>query len=462
MEKCKTILLVCLIVLMLAAAGVYIGGSQFARAGAADVRTLPPDGTVPVGTDAPDTRTLADAGLLVPEAAAVCAAGTTVGAFAGDIPDTVTSLAFPLIHTALGADATLSDTTAQALADAATDNFILLWLPGALPYQLLYALTGDIDKAAASDRAVSADVLLLAFDGDGTGRLFLSDGNTCAVSDKPVSVRAGTLAALTGSEHLSAVTVTDNLLPVGSTPVTVFPLTVENGADHPLSADAGNALLSLFAFNPDRHRLTAQSVVEPHGSLTQNSTRIAFAASRDGGIPIASFLEDGKDVRDIGIYDILSAAATFADRLRAIDPANFGGAATPFLKGFYKDDAGYTVRFGLQYDGIELCGVALPDFLTLTASGGMFTAVEARRVCAVREGASLTLFPAAWQYAAAAAHTDGSGLHSLRLLYAIDTVPAACDAAWYCDRTPYDAEAAKALQLNYAAYRSGTESGAAE
>ena len=77
MEKCKTILLVCLIVLMLAAAGVYIGGSQFARAGAADVRTLPPDGTVPVGTDAPATRTLADAGLLVPEAAAVRAGSPT-------------------------------------------------------------------------------------------------------------------------------------------------------------------------------------------------------------------------------------------------------------------------------------------------------------------------------------------------------------------------------------------------
>lgn len=461
MEKCKTILLVCLIVLMLAAAGVYIGGSQFARAGAADVRTLPPDGTVPVGTDAPATRTLADAGLLVPEAAAVRAGSTTVGAFAGDIPDTVTSLAFPLIHTALAADATLSDTTAQALADAAAGNFILLRLPGALPYQLLYALTGDIDKAAASDHAVSADVLLLAFDDDGTGRLFLSDGTACAVSDKPIPVRMGTLTALTGSEHLSAVTVADNLLPVGDVSVTIFPLTVEDGADHPLSADAGNALLSLFAFNPDRHRLSAQSVVEPHGSLTLSRARMTFAASRDGGIPIASFLEDGKDVRDIGIYDILTAAATFADRLRAINTANFGGAATPFLKGFYKDGDGYTVRFGLLYNGIELCGAALPDFLTLTVSGGMFTAVEVRRICAVREGTSLTLFPASWQYAAAAAHTDG-GLRSLRLLYAIDTIPAACDAGWYCDRTPYDAEAVKAVQMNYAAYRSGTESGAAE
>ena len=290
MEKCKTILLVCLIVLMLAAAGVYIGGSQFARAGAADVRTLPPDGTVPVGTDAPATRTLADAGLLVPEAAAVRAGSTTVGAFAGDIPDTVTSLAFPLIHAALAADATLSDTTAQALADAAAGNFILLRLPGALPYQLLYALTGDVDKAAASDHAVSADVLLLAFDGDGTGRLFLSDGTTCAVSDKPIPVRMGTLTALTGSENLSAVTVADNLLPVGDVSVTIFPLTVEDGADHPLSADAGNALLSLFAFNPDRHRLSAQSVVEPHGSLTLSRARMTFAASREGGIPMASFL----------------------------------------------------------------------------------------------------------------------------------------------------------------------------
>ena len=41
MEKFKTILLACLTVLMLTAAGIYIGGSQFTHTGAAASRTAP-------------------------------------------------------------------------------------------------------------------------------------------------------------------------------------------------------------------------------------------------------------------------------------------------------------------------------------------------------------------------------------------------------------------------------------
>lgn len=461
MEKFKTILLACLTVLMLTAAGIYIGGSQFTHTGAAASRTALPDGAVRAGADAPDMRTLADAGLLVPTAAIVSAAGTTAGAFAGDIPDTVTALAYPLIHQALAADATLTATDFAAVTAAAAGDCIYLQFAGALPYQLLYALTGDIEKAAAADRALNADTLLLAFDEDGTGRLYLTDGTNCAVSDKPVSVRAGALAALTASDALTAAYFADNLVPVGETAVTAAPITVEDGASHPLSADAGRALLSLFAFNPDRHRLSAQAIVEPHGSLSVTTARIGFTASRDGGIPIASFLEGKKDARDIGIYDILTAAAAFADRLREIDGASFGGAAAPFLQHFYKDGDGYTVAFGLLYDGIPLGGDAVPAFLSLTASGGMFTAAEVRRLSVSRAGAGLTLFPAAWQYATAAQNAGEGGLHSLRLLYAPDALTtAACDAAWYCDRAPYTAAKA-AVQMTYA-IPAETESGAAE
>ena len=459
MEKFKTILLACLTVLMLTAAGIYIGGSQFPHTGAAASRTALPDGAVRAGADAPAVRTLADAGLLAPAAAIISAAGETAGAFAGDIPDTVTALAYPLIHQALAADATLTATDFATMTAAAADDCIYLQFAGTLPYQLLYALTGDIEKAAAADRAVSADTLLLAFDEEGAGRLYLTDGSTCAVSDKPVPVRAGALAALIGSDALTAAYLADNLVPVGETSMIAAPIAVEDGTLHPLSADTGRALLSLFAFNPDRHRLSAQAIVEPHGSLSVTTARIAFTASRDGGIPITTFLEGKKNALDIGIYDILTAAAAFADRLRDMDGASFGGAATPFLQSFYKDGDGYTVTFGLRYGGIPLGGDAIPSFLSLTASGGIFTAAEVRRLSVSRAGAGLTLFPAAWQYATAAKNACEGGLHSLKLFYAVDALPiAACDAAWYCDRAPYTSAGAAVL-MTYAA-PAETESGA--
>lgn len=458
MEKFKTALLACLVVLMLAAAGIYIGGSQFMHTGAAQSRTPLPDGAVRAGADAPAVRTLADAGLLAPEAAVVSAAGKTVGAFAGDIPSAAIDLAYPLLHQALAADATLTETDATALADAAAGDCILLQFAGALPYQVLYALTGDIEKAAAADRAFNADTVLLAFDGAGAGRLYLTDGTSFAVSDKPLAVRTGALAALTASDALADAVLADNLVPLGTVGVTAFPVTVTDGAAHPLGAEASRDLLTLFAFNPDRHRLSAQTVVEPHGSLSVTAARVTFAASRDGGIPLASFLESSPDARDIGIYDVLTAAAAFADRLREIDAENFGGAGRRFLKQFYKDGDGYTAVFGLTYGGIELVGDAMPTFLTLTASGGMFTAVTVSRVSVSRAGAGLMLFPAAWQYETAAAATAG-GIHRMRLCYAVEAQDTACDAAWYCDRTAAAAENA-AVQMTYVPARE--ESGAAE
>lgn len=458
MEKCKTAFLCLLIVLMLAAAGIYIGGAQFSHSGAADVRTPLPSGAVPVGADAPDSRSLAESGLLAPEAVVVSAAGQVAGAFADDIPEAATALAYPLIHAALGGDATLTETTRETVLAAAAGNYLFLRLRDALPYQLLYALTGDVEKAASAALACSADALLLAFDADGTGRLYLVSEDTCFVSDKPLSARTDALTMLVNDGKMADATLTRQLVPLGSAPHTAFPITVEQGEAHPLSAEAWRALLMLFDFNPDRYRTAAQTVVEPHGSLSVSAVRADFTASQDGGIPIASFLETGKDARDIDIYDILTAASAVVRRLRDIDADNFGGDATPYLKSFCREENGYTLTFGLCYDGIALAGEGVAPFLTLTASGGMFTAATVRRLCVSRAGPALTLFSAAWQYTAAARAADADGLHRLCLLYRVDTLPSeACDAAWYCDRIPFDGSATQSNVVTYA-LPSGTES----
>lgn len=450
MEKCKTAFLCFLIVLMLVAAGTYIGGAQFSHSGSADTRTSLPSGIVPMGEDAPDSRSLTESGLLSPEAVVVSAAGRVTGAFAADIPEAATALAYPLIHEALGGDATLTETARATVLAATAGNYLFLRLRNALPYQLLYALTGDIEKAADADFACSANALLLAFGADGTGRLYLVADESCFVSDKLLSVRTDALTVLVSDGKMTDTILTKQLVPVGSASYTAFPIAVEQGDAHPLSAEAWHALLMLFDFNPDRYRTTVQTVVEPHGSLSITAMHVDFTASQDGGIRVASFLETGKDARDIDIYDILTAAATVVSRLRDIDADNFGGDATPYLMSFYREGNGYTLTFGLCCDGIALAGKEVEPFLTLTTSGGMFTAATVRRICVSRTGSALTLFSAAWQYTAAVRAADANGLRRLCLLYQIDALPLdTCDAAWYCDRIPFDSGTSRSAAVTY-------------
>ena len=52
------------------------------------------------------------------------------------------------------------------------------------------------------------------------------------------------------------------------------------------------------------------------------------------------------------------------------------------------------------------------------------------------------------QYAAAAKHAGEDGIRTLRLLYKAETLPAVCDAAFYCDRLPFDAAPAESAAVN--------------
>ncbi len=440
MEKFKTAVAALLILLMLFSAGVFIGGSQFSDGGAAVSRISLPAGAVKAGEEPPALTALYERGLLMAEFAAVSYNGEGGGAFGSAVPESVFTMAMPLVHEALSRGATLVETTRPALEAAAEGNFLCLRLPAALPYQMIYALTGEIGQAATAETAVSASLLLLAFDAEGEGTLYLSDGEVCFMSDAALSVRPAALALLAGDDALSDFRFADNLLPVSDAPAFAFPLSVSDGATQPLAAGIGDDLLYLFGFNPDRGDALSAAVVEPHGSLSIDRVGIRFAASRDGGLSAAKFIDSGKDEFDIGIYDLLSAAVGLLDRVRTLDPASFGGDASLFLKGFYKENDGYTLVFGVAVGGVEITGDNVPYFARFSARGGVFTAIEVRRLRVTRGALGRTLFSSAWQYAHASRYAGEGGLHTLRLLYRVDALPAEeCVASWYCDRVQSDA-----------------------
>lgn len=440
MEKFKTAVVALLFLLMLFFAGVFIGGSQFSDGGAAASRISLPAGAVKAGDDAPEQTALYERGLLMAEFAAVSYNGAGGGAFGSAVPESVITMAQPLIHEALSGDAALASVPRAALEAATGGDFLCLRLPAALPYQMLYALTGEIGQVAAAETAVNASFLLLAFDGEGQGTLYLADGEVCFASDAVLSVRPAALALLAGDGALSDFDFADNLLPVGDAPAVAFPLSVSDGTTQPLAADIGDDLLYLFGFNPDRGDAFAAAVVEPHGSFAVDCTGIRFTASRDGGLSAAKFIDSGKDEFDIGIYDLLDAAVGLLDRVRALDAASFGGDASLFLKGFYKENDGYRLVFSLAYSGVEITGDSVPYFAAFSAKGGVFTAVEVRRLRVARGALTRTLFSSAWQYAYASRYAGEGGLRTLRLLYKVDALPAEeCIASWYCDRAQPDA-----------------------
>lgn len=439
MEKFKTAVVALLLLLMLLFAVFFIGRSQFSDGGAASSRISLPAGAIKTGEEPHKQTVLYDRGLLLAEFAAVSFDGMRGGAFGSDVPETIFAFAKPLIHEALSSGATLAETSVSTLEEATDGNFICLRLPSALPYQVIYALTGEAERAAAADTAVSASFLLLSFDDAGAGRLYLADGEVCFVSDAALSTRPAALSQLAENEALGDFRFFENLLPVCDSPVPAFPISVSDGASRQLTEDVGDRLLYLFGFNPDRNDALAAEVVEPHGSFLIDDACIRYTASSDGGISATKLLSGGKDESEIDIYDLLDAAVNLLDRVNAPDPASFGGAATIFLKGVYKDGDSYKIVFGMAYDGIEIAGDAVPYFAVLSAKNGAFSAVEVRRLHVARGALRRTLFPSAWQYAHASRYAGEGGLHNLRLLYSVDALPnEECVASWYCDRMRAD------------------------
>ncbi|MBQ5390415.1 MAG: hypothetical protein IIU58_05860, partial [Clostridia bacterium] len=353
-ERVKTILITCLTLTMLLLAGIYIGGAQFSG-GSTAIRTADlPSGAVALGKDAPNHLPIYQKELLPVSFAGIRYGGEGGGTYGTEqAASALFDFAAAPIHASLGKGASLTEISADDYAAAFQGNFIFLDLLSPLPYQMLYALTGEYVAPAGSDTAINADRLLLVCADNEKILLYLSDGKRFYAANGNVSLKHAELSAMANDSRLFDFSVTPSGIAIcaGS----------PHAAELTLLASAPDAaqyagILTLLGYNPDAGIATvADSVsiqaVAPHGTLHISDTALTYTAARDSGIPISDFLEIAKSELDIDMYDILQASVSLAEQLRAIAPLAFGGEGKLHLRGFYREDDTFTVELGLYTAG---------------------------------------------------------------------------------------------------------------
>lgn len=436
LERIKTILITLLTVSMLVLAVIYIGGARFS-AGSTAIKTAPlPEGAVALGEDAPTTLPIYQKGLLPVSFAGIRYGGEGGGAYGTEQAATaLLEFAAEPIHLCLSQGSALTSVSAADYAAAAEGNFICLNFLSALPYQMLYALTGEGTTAAGSDTAISADRVLLSFTASGKTTVYLSDGTSFYAADSGITVKPSELAAMANDSRLADFSVTENGIAL-STAAPYAPKISLDAAS--LDATQYAEVLTLLGYKPEAG-ISAASVsdddftgtaVAPHGTVRASSHGLTYTAARDSGIAISDFLDIAKSELDIDMYDILQASISLAEQLRAIAPATLGGEGKLFLRGFYREeDNTFTVLLGLYTDGIEIRGDTYPYFAKIEVQNGMFVSLHFRFAVLTKNSYSGALFPSLWQYNYAA---KNASVRTLRLCYRTEELPAEnLDPSWY-------------------------------
>lgn len=436
-DKLRNVLITLLTLTMLLLAVLYIGGSQFA----ADSSALRTDGlsagALTVGENATLAKAVYEKELLPVSFAGIRFSGVGGGIYGGEKAATaLAEFAAEPIHLCLGAGSVLSEVSAAEFTAAMTGNYLFLDLLTALPYQMIYILTGEYDSVAASDAAIRADRLLMAFAADSRIALYLSNGRKYYRSEREYPYKASEIATLAKDSRLADF----KLAPNGVAQCTGSPhapsLSLSNGGN--LTPEQYAAVHTLFGFRPTAGNIEVQSLVDPHGTLQLAKSRLSFTASSDGGISVSSLLDTAKDTLDIDTYDILIAGLSFVEQIREILPTATGGTLSPYLKSFSRDEDTYTVVFGLQTNSIAVAGDAYPYFAKFTVQNGFFQTIDLRLLTATASSYTRTLFPSGWHYAHAA---ETAVPRTLRLQYRAETLPEEnLDAVWYYTDTKEVAE----------------------
>ena len=204
-EIFKNIIIAILTVTMLLLAGLYIGGSQFmSNRGAINTVDMP-NSSVTVGTDAPERSSLYKKDLLAVSYAAISCSGG--GGAYGNEPaarDLFDFAAEP-IHSLLGSSATIEKTTKSAFENALSNGrYIFFSLAAPLPYQVIYALSGEYLAPAGNDEAISSDTLLLSFSTDGKTALYLKNGEKYYLASADYRISLAEAAAMANSRICSS------------------------------------------------------------------------------------------------------------------------------------------------------------------------------------------------------------------------------------------------------------------
>lgn len=432
-ERIKTILITLLTLSMLVLAVIYIGGARFSAGSTAIKAADLPEGTVPLGQDAP-TKQPIYAKELLPVSYAGIRYGSDGGGAYGTEQAAMALLDFAAepIHACLSHGAAITAVTAADYAAAAKENFICLNFLSPLPYQMLYALTGEMSAAAGSDTAISADRVLLSFTASGKATLYLSDGTSFYAADAGITVKPSELAAMAHDSRLTDFSVTENGIAVSAASPHASKLSLSAAS---LDAVQYAEVLTLLGYKSEAG-ISAVSddaftgtAVAPHGTMHTEPGILTYTAARDSGIAISDFLDTAKSELDIDMYDILTASIALAEQLRAITPEALGGEGKLYLEGFYREDDTFTVLLGLYTDGIRIGGNAYPYFAKLTVQNGMFKGMDLRFVSLTKNSYTGTLFPSLWQYNYA---VKSAAVNTLHLCYRAEELPAeSLDASWY-------------------------------
>ena len=148
-ENFKNVIIVLLTLTMLTLAVIYIGGSQFATDGAALKAEKLPVGATPVGV-AENTDTAIYNKKLLP----ISYVGIKYGKNGGGVTsnevaaEALIDFACENIHLCLESGNTVEKVSSEELAAAFDGNFLVINLSSALPYQIIYALTGEYNSSA--------------------------------------------------------------------------------------------------------------------------------------------------------------------------------------------------------------------------------------------------------------------------------------------------------------------------
>ncbi|MBQ9134084.1 MAG: hypothetical protein IJX64_06085 [Clostridia bacterium] len=434
-ERVKTILITLLTVSMLVLAVIYIGGARFSGESTAIKTASLPEGAVALGEDAPTKLPIYQKDLLPVSFAGIRYGGKGGGAYGTEqAAAALFDFAAEPIHLCLAQGASLTAVSAADYAAAAESNFICLNFLTSLPYQMLYALTGELGAAAGSDTAISADRVLLSFTANGKATLYLSDGTSFYAADGDITVKPSELAAMANDSRLSGFTVSENGIALSSATPYAPKISLELPS---LDAAQYAEVLTLLGYKSETGISAASAAddgftgtaVAPHGTVHVGNRELHYTAARDSGIAISGFLDTAKSELDIDMYDILGASISLAEQLRAIAPEALGGEGKLFLGGFYREEDTFTVLLGLHTNGMEISGSTYPYFAKIKVQNGMFVSLQFRFAKLTKNSYTSALFPSLWQYNYAA---NSAAVRTLRLYYRADELPAKnLDAVWY-------------------------------
>lgn len=429
-ETLKNIIIVLLILSMLVLAVIYIGGSQLAMDNTALNASELPSGFVAAGADKEIEVAMYEKALLPMSYVGIKYGDGGGGVYSNEAAaDSLTEFAYEYIHACLESSGSLEEISLEEFAAAFDGNFIVVNLSSSLPYQIIYALTGEYNSVVGSSSAVSADRLVIC-EKDRKLQLLLSDGERAYASSAVETAGASEMSALANDSRLSHFSVTESGITLSSLSPETHKISFSQA--QPFDIPRQRELIELFGYDSNSSSAQASSTLNlfsPLGTLQINMQRISYFAAQESGIPLSGFLAKSKNDIDIGIYDVLYASFSFVESLCDIAPEQLGSPLSPQLRNFYYSGGTYTLIFDLACDGIGVYGETYPYFAKITVAGGRFKSIDVNLIGVVREGYTSPTFPSDFNYNYA---LKKEGVRSIFMKYPVDSVPAQnLSPMWY-------------------------------